>query len=604
MLNELRQRYLDSIVVHHNHYFPNNAPIGHTHQICNIKCFQKGLPPSVIYVHNMTNYDSSFMLRMLPRDILARKGKNQENEWSVISPKGNKNKIKLLITPFGRFVDSMNFFNSSLENMAKEMTNDDLANLFKLHYSYFASHPKFKGAMQRRAKEDNNEFTFSKFKEMFRGKLLFPYQSMNDLDWLMIESDNIPPIEEFRNNVFGKEGPTQEAYDAMNNIYHYFECKTMSDLLHVYTLEDGMLLACIMSNTFVRMYDALGLDPTNFTSTAKYSYVSAKRLTNMSMQTIPNARVFDCIVKMKRAGFSMTKKQITQSSPFKSHIETCEYNDQCQKCGPFAKTLNEDEVKLFREESRRVVKESKEKTLEFLRLIIAEQLQDEKSQNTPEQNAEVEETQRLYETLKDCAFEGGEDLKEDEEFLMLLQSCIIYFDKNNQYGYALKQTLPVGNYMWMRYDKETGGSVKPQTLVDILNQQRRKLEANPKATIVDFYTCVNINLHTDTCTKSEMKRGEEFNLLVRNKVPEVYNFTEKMLTTKRCEYVRQKNVYKKIPTYSKLISGVEPLKNYWIHSSILREALLDGWTIDKVCNTLVFSAQRVCEEYIQFNQDM
>ena len=71
------------------------------------------------------------------------------------------------------------------------------------------------------------------------------------------------------------------------------------------------MLALIMSNTFERMYSALGLDPTNFASTAKYSYVSCKRIMNMTMQTIPNGRVFNAIVEMKRAGFSMIKKQVS-----------------------------------------------------------------------------------------------------------------------------------------------------------------------------------------------------------------------------------------------------------------------------------------------------
>ena len=272
---------------------------------------------------------------------------------------------------------------------------------------------------------------------------------------------------------------------------------------------------------------------------------------------------------------------------------------------PFTKSLNEEEAEgISTRVSSRRQREQGEDIGIFGKDHCRSAVRGEVQGNTPEMNKEIEDTQRLYETLKDCAFQGGENLKDDEEFLMLLQSCIIYFDENNQYGYALKQTLPIGNYMWMTYDEESRGDIKPQTLIDILKQQRRKLEENPKASIVDFYACVNISLHTDECTKSEMQRGEEFNLLVRNKVPEVYNFTEKMLCTKRCEYSRRKDVFKKIPTYKKLISGVEPLKNYWVHSSILREALLDGWTIDKVSNTLVFTAQRVCEEYIQFNQDM
>ena len=75
---------------------------------------------------------------------------------------------------------------------------------------------------------------------MFKGKLIFPYESMNDLDWLMIDSDELPGIEEFMNNTIGRKDPTGEQYYNMMKIYEYFECKNMSDLLHIYTLEDGM----------------------------------------------------------------------------------------------------------------------------------------------------------------------------------------------------------------------------------------------------------------------------------------------------------------------------------------------------------------------------
>lgn len=42
----------------------------------------------------------------------------------------------------------------------------------------------------------------------------------------------------------------------------------MSDLLHLDTFEDGMLLAMIISNTFEDMLNLLGLHPTNFAKTA------------------------------------------------------------------------------------------------------------------------------------------------------------------------------------------------------------------------------------------------------------------------------------------------------------------------------------------------
>ena len=99
--------YLDSMVVHHRHYFPHMEPIGMAHQTCNIVTYTKGVPTPHIYVHNLTNFDSKFLLQMIPPGVMAYKSKNTKKQWSVIQPPGNKNKVKLLMTPFGTFSDSM-----------------------------------------------------------------------------------------------------------------------------------------------------------------------------------------------------------------------------------------------------------------------------------------------------------------------------------------------------------------------------------------------------------------------------------------------------------------------------------------------------------------
>ena len=591
------------MVIHHHHYFPDMDPIGMTHQTCNIKTYTKGVPTPHIYVHNLTNYDSNFILKMIPNYIMAHKGKNTENQWSVIAPPGNKNKIKLLMTPFGTFSDSMNFFNNSLADMASGMSEEDLRELYELHYSYFTKHPRFKATMKKREKE-KKPFTYDLFKLMFKGKLIFPYDSMNDLDWLMIDSDELPGIEEFMNNAMGSKDPTGEQYANMMKIYEYFECKNMPDLLHIYTLEDRMLLALIMSNTFERMSSAIGLDPTNFASTAKYSYMSCKRIMNMVMQTIPNARVFNAILQMKRAGFSMIKKQVSLASPFNDHIRECQYSPDCPKCGPFVRLIeDETELQEMRKETYRVLEECKQTLRENLDSLRKTHEEDEIETDTELMEA-VEQIQQLYTTLKTQAFVDVEEATEEQltELIVVLQSCIIYFDENNQYGYALKQILPIGNYVWLNYNKD-GNEIKVETLEEILAEQTTKLRADKKARVVDFYTCVDVHLPED-CSKDNLQCEEEFNLLVRNQVPEVYNFPEKMLRAKRCEYKLKADKYKNISLYKKLMSGTAPLTKYWIHSSILKTSLLNGWRVTRVHNTLTFVAQRVCEEYIQFNQDM
>ena len=81
----------------------------------------------------------------------------------------------------------MNFFNNSLAEIATNMPDNDVEQLYKLHLDYFSKSPRFKAALKKRSRE-SNPFTLSLFKSMFKGKLLFPYESMNDLDWLLIDS--------------------------------------------------------------------------------------------------------------------------------------------------------------------------------------------------------------------------------------------------------------------------------------------------------------------------------------------------------------------------------------------------------------------------------
>ena len=595
-INMLSNTYLDAIDVHHHHYFPRMAPIGHAHHSCNILTFVKGVPTPRIYVHNLTHYDSNFLLKMLPPDIMAHKGKNTEKQWSVIAPSGNKNKIKMLMTPFGTFSDSMNFFSSSLAAMAEQMNERDVKQLYQLHMQYFSTSLRFKGVMRRRERE-GNPFSFDLFKSMFRGKLIFCYDSADDIDWLMKKSKELPSIEEFMVNKMGKKPPTAEQYLNMSKIYEYFDCSSMSDLLHLYTLEDGMLLALIMSNTFQDMHDSLGLDPSNFASTAKFSYVACKRLMNLNMQTIPNGRIFNCIVEMKRAGFSMVKNQVSIASPINAHIAECQYSPNCEICKPFVKVIEtEEELNSIREEVRRVTSDCKHKLRENLEKLNEEYSAEEIESNKDLLDA-VANLQKFHENLKNRETNIQHmDETSLSEFMVVLQSCLIYYDENNQYGRALKQILPVGNYAWLARD------VTVETLVGILDKQKTDLKGNAKARVVDFYACVDIELPTD-CSNSDRQREEEFNLLVRNQTPNVFNYTEKMLRIKRCEYVRKPGKYKSVPLYKKLISGTSQMRRYWIHSSLLKMALTNGWKVTAVYNTLTFTAQKICEDYIQFNQD-
>ena len=98
-----------------------------------------------------------------------------------------------------------------------------------------------------------------------------------------------------------------------------------SELLR--SIVSGKLIICYNSMVDINwlrqqhMLNILGLDLTNFTKTAKFSYMACKRLMNLNMKSIPNSHVFNYILKLKGAGFSMVKEQVSISSPFTKQIQ-------------------------------------------------------------------------------------------------------------------------------------------------------------------------------------------------------------------------------------------------------------------------------------------
>ena len=274
---------------------------------------------------------------------------------------------------------------------------------------------------------------------------------------------------------------------------------------------------------------------------------------------------------MKRAGFSMVKKQVSIASPLNEHVQKCQYSPNCKICRPFVKVIdNQVQLKEFQKEVCRVVEECKKKLKRYTEQL-KQGFQPEEMESNKDLLQAVIDLQKFYEEIKTRETEINVTSKEClYEFVVVLQSCLIYFDENNQYGQALKQILPVGNYVWLNKN------VNEKMLFEILHKQEEDLKRNKKVRVVDFYTCVDIEL-PENADNLDIQREEEFNLLVRNIVPNVFNYTEKQLRSKRSEYLRQPGKYKVIPMYKKLMSGTAPMKRYWIHSSLINLAIQNGW---------------------------
>lgn len=381
----------------------------------------------------------------------------------------------------------------------------------------------------------------------------------------------------------------------MAKIYAYFECKNMADLLHIYTLEDGILLAVKLSMSFEEMYCRVGVDPTHFTSAAKFSYTLSKRMTKSNVLTVPDSSVFEVVQSMRRAGFSLTKNQVTLTSPTSDHVSQCRHKETCEICRYWftSEDLTVEEVKKILEERCEERREAPEEP--------PEPLKDDNRRIVDEIEFKYTQNREFKNVLLNLD-------EEDEKYRLLIDRFTLYYDENNQYGYALSKPLPIGSYIWLR-------NASAEHLNKLLKEKERRLEMHGADTpVYDFFTCVDIELPTpndatvlgDGATvdnsEGDIRREELFNLLVRNMKPDVFAYSEQMLRCSREEYAKKSKKFKQINTHNKMISGVAPLRQYWVHSSMIARALANGWKITRVYQTLAYVAQSFLRHYIHENQ--
>lgn len=181
LFKNLEVDYVDHVIVHHDHFV--HEILGFAHQFCDSRV-RTGFPKVRLFCHNLTNFDSGFILRMIPEHVMGRRDKNLSAKWSVIAPPANSSKIKVLGTPFGTLTDSMNFFNCSLKTLGEGLTEKETKAMYEDHLRYFKTHPRWKSVLKKQS-EEGRGFTLERFNTFFKGKLIFPYDSFTDFDCIL-----------------------------------------------------------------------------------------------------------------------------------------------------------------------------------------------------------------------------------------------------------------------------------------------------------------------------------------------------------------------------------------------------------------------------------
>ncbi|VDI33807.1 Hypothetical predicted protein [Mytilus galloprovincialis] len=248
---------------------------GAAHNECNL-AFQ--LPKFVpIVFHNLSGYDANLFVR----ESGFGEGKincipNTDEKYISFSKKVGDIEM--------RFIDSMRFLLSSIENLAKNLTKDK----FKATQKCFGDHT-----------------------ELMIRKGVYPYDYVDSPTKL--EETQLPPKEAFFNKLSG-EHISDEDYAHAQLVFKEFGCRTMRDYHNLYLESDVALLEDIFENFRDNCMKTHKLDPAHYFTSPGLSYEAMLNFTRIRLELLTDPDMLLMFENATRGGVAMISHRLGKTN--------------------------------------------------------------------------------------------------------------------------------------------------------------------------------------------------------------------------------------------------------------------------------------------------
>lgn len=225
---------------HHCHY--TGRYIGAYCATCNLSAKQKSYIPC--YAHNGSSFDTHLIFQSFV------KNQSQFKDVEIECLTKNSEKFKTFSLNSFQFIDTLSFFNCSLDKLAK--TETDLNKFVVTQQSPYIK---------------KNDPNYDKKLKYLTVKPSFPYDY---LSFETIYSVKFPSKENFYNSLTDQH-ITDEEYEKSLEMYNLFECKNFLDYVKLYNFTDVYLLA----DLFLNFCDCI---LTNFKISPQSKFISISQL--------------------------------------------------------------------------------------------------------------------------------------------------------------------------------------------------------------------------------------------------------------------------------------------------------------------------------------
>ena len=194
------------------------------------------------------------------------------------------------------FIDSMQFMNSGLDSLVKNLPDDD--------FRYFSE-----------------EFS-SELLELIKEKGMYPYEYIDSFKKF---SEDKLPDKSFSS--LKDECISEKDYERANNVWNAFKMKTMGDYHDLHLKTDVLLLADVFEKFIKTCLDYYRLDPCHYFSSPGLSRDAMLKMTGIELELISDIDMHLFIEKGMRGGIShIAKRHCKANNKYMKDYDGSEHN--------------------------------------------------------------------------------------------------------------------------------------------------------------------------------------------------------------------------------------------------------------------------------------